>query len=304
MGAPCHHQAGQLDFLVEHHRFHGWADDRSSWRVCRRDVRREDDLLKTTGGAIWPDAARAPRLVPLPPKLFCVRSSLRLPVAAAVLRTAQRGRPCATVGRKSELGAPASRSACRSVTIARFCAVPWECSPPWGKPSPRRTAPLQRPAAPPSNSVIDHPDRALRSRLARRVEDLKSQWLRRLRLADEWKSPTGRSNIGVAAPGLVPNTHGLCMKGTAAPSRCKSIASGRSRSLQSAEFDWRSLSGPVSRVCLSGSASSKAGKSFHQPPSWLIEVGSPHEDVTARGGRRGRRRPLRPGIETRKPAQT
>ena len=58
-----------------------------------------------------------------------------------------------------------------------------------GQTKPERIAPLQRSVSSSQRFVIYHPDRALRSRLARRVEDLKSQWLRRLRLADEWKSP-------------------------------------------------------------------------------------------------------------------
>ncbi|HEY5954349.1 MAG TPA: hypothetical protein VIT18_08285, partial [Terrimicrobiaceae bacterium] len=49
--------------------------------------------------------------------------------------------------------------------------------------------PLQRTVSSSDQFVVYHTDRTLRSRLAQRAEDLKSQWLRRLRLTDEWKSP-------------------------------------------------------------------------------------------------------------------
>ena len=52
-----------------------------------------------------------------------------------------------------------------------------------------RPAPLERSVSSSQQFIIYHSDRALRSRLARRAEDLKEQWLRRLRLGTEWKSP-------------------------------------------------------------------------------------------------------------------
>ena len=50
-------------------------------------------------------------------------------------------------------------------------------------------APLQRSVSSSQQFFIYHSDRALRSRLAQKVEDLKAQWLRGLRLDDQWKSP-------------------------------------------------------------------------------------------------------------------
>ena len=50
-------------------------------------------------------------------------------------------------------------------------------------------APLERTVSSSQQFVIYHSNRPLRSRLAQKAEDLKEQWLSRLRLTDEWKSP-------------------------------------------------------------------------------------------------------------------
>ena len=64
-------------------------------------------------------------------------------------------------------------------------------------------APLQRSVSSSQQFVIYHSDRALRSRLAQRAEDLKSQWLRRLKLGDDWKSPIIIQVLAIAATGML-----------------------------------------------------------------------------------------------------
>ena len=146
-----------------------------------------------------------------------------------------------------------------------------------GQTKPERIAPLQRSVSSSQQFVIYHPDRALRSRLARRVEDLKSQWLRRLRLADEWKSPIVIQILALQRPDSSRTRTGL-YEGDGGALKVQIDVRDVS-SLQSAEFDlevYRALFLEYAYRDLP----SKAGKSFHQPPSWLIE--GLYEDVTAR----------------------
>ena len=81
-------------------------------------------------------------------------------------------------------------------------------------------APLQRSVSSSQQFVIYHSDRSLRSRLARKAEDLKEQWLRSLRLADEWKSPIIIQVLPLRRPDSPRIRTGL-YRATAAHSRCK-----------------------------------------------------------------------------------
>jgi hypothetical protein len=138
-------------------------------------------------------------------------------------------------------------------------------------------APLQRSISSSQQFIIYHPDRALRSRLARKAEDLKEQWLRRLRFADEWKSPIiiqvlplRRADSPRIRTGLYESDGGALKV---------QIDVFDAASLKSTDLDmevYRALFLEYAYRNLP----SKAGKSFHQPPAWLIE--GLYEDAMAR----------------------
>ena len=138
-------------------------------------------------------------------------------------------------------------------------------------------APLQRSVSSSQQFVIYHSDRALRSRLARRVEDLKEQWLRSLRLADEWKSPIIIQVIPLWRPDSPRIRTGL-YEGDGGALKVQ-IDVYDAASLKSADFHtevYRALFLEYAYRNLPP----KAGKSFHQPPAWLIE--GLYEDAVAR----------------------
>jgi hypothetical protein len=137
--------------------------------------------------------------------------------------------------------------------------------------------PLPRSVSSSQQFVIYHSDRALRSRLARRAEDLKGQWLRSLRLGSEWKSPiiiqllplrrTASARIRTA----LYESDGGALK--------VQIDVCDLASLNSADFD-REVYRALFLEYAYRNMPPKAGKAFHQPPAWLIE--GLYEDVIAR----------------------
>ena len=137
--------------------------------------------------------------------------------------------------------------------------------------------PLERSVSTSQQFVIYHSDRAVRSSLARKAEDLKGQWLRRLGLTDEWKSPiiiqfpaVRRADSPRIRTGLYESDgHALKLQ----------IDVGDPALLKSTDFDkevYRALFLEYSYRYFPA----KAGKSFQQPPAWLIE--GLYEDVMAR----------------------
>jgi hypothetical protein len=138
-------------------------------------------------------------------------------------------------------------------------------------------APLQRSISSSQQFVIYHSDGTLRSRLARKAEDLKEQWLRRLRLSDEWKSPIIIQVLPVWRPNSPRIRTGLYESDGGALKVQIDICDAAS--LRSMVLDME-----VYRALFLEYAyrdrPPKAGKSFHQPPAWLIE--GLHEDVMAR----------------------
>ncbi|MGA7880612.1 MAG: hypothetical protein WCD63_07050 [Terrimicrobiaceae bacterium] len=140
-----------------------------------------------------------------------------------------------------------------------------------------RPAPLERSVSSSQQFIIYHSDRALRSRLARRAEDLKEQWLRRLRLGAEWKSPIiiqvvalRRRESPRIRTGLYESDGGELKV---------QIDVLDSATLRSADFD-REVYRALFLEYAYRNVPPKAGKAFHQPPAWLIE--GIHEDVVAR----------------------
>jgi hypothetical protein len=137
--------------------------------------------------------------------------------------------------------------------------------------------PLQRSVSSSQQFVVYHTDRALRSRLAQRAEDLKAQWLRRLRLNDEWKSPIIIQVLPVRRGNSPRIRTGLYESDGGAPK--VQIDVYDTASLRSADFDMEVYRALFLEFGYRNVAA-KAGKSFQQPPAWLVEA--LYEDVAAR----------------------
>jgi hypothetical protein len=137
--------------------------------------------------------------------------------------------------------------------------------------------PLQRTVSSSEQFVVYHTDRTLRSRLAQRAEDLKSQWLRRLRLTDEWKSPIIIQIVPVRRANSPRVRTGLYESDGGTPKVQIDIYD--TASLRSADFDMEIYRALFLEFGYRN-VSAKAGKSFQQPPAWLID--GLYEDVSAR----------------------
>ncbi|MFZ4681568.1 MAG: hypothetical protein ACOYMS_03615 [Terrimicrobiaceae bacterium] len=138
-------------------------------------------------------------------------------------------------------------------------------------------APLQRSTSVSKQFVIYYFDGSVRSRLARKTEDLKQEWLRRFRMKDEWKAPI----IVQIASTRLPD----------APRLRTSVheSDGGEMKVQIDVFDPTSLKGPefdleVYRALALEYAyrktPPKAGKAITQPPAWLLE--GLYEDTATR----------------------
>lgn len=137
--------------------------------------------------------------------------------------------------------------------------------------------PLQRTVSSSDQFVVYHTDRTLRSRLAQRAEDLKSQWLRRLRHTDEWKSPIIIQIVPVRRANSPRVRTGLYESDGGTPKVQIDIYD--TASLKSADFDMEIYRALFLEFGYRN-VSAKAGKSFQQPPAWLID--GLYEDVSAR----------------------
>ena len=147
----------------------------------------------------------------------------------------------------------------------------------WGKPRSNPPRPCSAPSVPHNSLSSIIPTAALRSRLARKAEDLKEQWLRSLRLADEWKSPIIIQVLPLRRPDSPRIRTGLYESDGGALKVQIDVCDAAS--LRSADFHmevYRALFLEYAYRNLPP----KAGKSFHQPPAWLIE--GLYEDAVAR----------------------
>jgi hypothetical protein len=136
---------------------------------------------------------------------------------------------------------------------------------------------LERSVSSSQQFVIYHSDRALRSYVARKAEDIKAQWLKRLRLADDWKAPIVIQVLPLARENSPRLRTGVYESDDSALK--VQIDVYDLPSLKSAQFDREVYRALFLEYSLRG-VPPKAGKSFHQPPAWLIEGLS--EDVVAR----------------------
>ena len=138
-------------------------------------------------------------------------------------------------------------------------------------------APLERTVSSSQQFVIYHSNRPLRSRLAQKAEDLKKQWLGRLRLTDEWKSPIIIQVLPLQRPESAPIRTGMYESDGAELKVQIDVCD--SASLKSSDFDMEVYRALFLEYAYRN-VPPKAGKAFHQPPAWLIE--GLYEDVLAR----------------------
>ncbi|CAN5602412.1 hypothetical protein BH09VER1_BH09VER1_20770 [soil metagenome] len=116
--------------------------------------------------------------------------------------------------------------------------------------------------------IIYYSDRLVRSRLARKSEDLKSNWLHCLGLQDEWKTPIILQMHSVRPP-RTPRTLTTLYESDGGQLKVQ-IDIFDPTVLASSDFDlevYRAL-------CLEyeyRNVPLKSGKSFTQPPNWLLE---------------------------------
>ena len=138
-------------------------------------------------------------------------------------------------------------------------------------------APLQRSVSSSQQFVVYHSDRGLRSRLAQRAEDLKNQWLRRLKLSDDWKSPI---IIQVLAIGRrnAPRIRTALYESDGGASKIQ-IDVADMAALKGSDFDLEVYKALFLEFGYRN-VPAKAGKALHQPPAWLVE--GLFEDVIAR----------------------
>lgn len=141
-----------------------------------------------------------------------------------------------------------------------------------GQEQPIRIAPVapppQRTISVSQQFIIYYSDRLVRSRLARKAEDLKSNWLRSLGLLDEWKTP------------IILQMHSMRPPRTPRVQTSLFEADGGQLKVQVDIFDPTVLSSSdfdleiYRALCLEYEyrhVPLKSGKSYTQPPNWLLE---------------------------------
>ncbi len=129
--------------------------------------------------------------------------------------------------------------------------------------------PLERSVSASRQFVIYQADGTIRAKIARKVEDIKTEWLKTLQMKDEWKSPIIVQLTSLAPPGA-PRMRTALFIGDGGESKVQ-IDVFDMAALRGGEFDlevYRAL-------CLElmyRREPPKAGKSYHQPPVWLLEA--------------------------------
>lgn len=130
-------------------------------------------------------------------------------------------------------------------------------------------APAQRTISSSGQFFVYFQDKGVRSRLSLRLEEIKRHWLQRLSLPDEWKAPIIvqlQSIRDSSAPRIATNI----FEGDAGQLKVQIDVNDPSV-LQGGDFDvevYRALCFEYSYR----NAPPKAGKSYTQPPAWLLEA--------------------------------
>jgi hypothetical protein len=147
-------------------------------------------------------------------------------------------------------------------------------------PSPTPTpAALQRSTSASRQFIIYHSDGTVRGRIARKVEDIKSQWLKSLQMTDEWKLPIVLQVVPLAPVGT-PRIRTAFYLGDGDEAKVQIDVFDLSV-LKSGEFDTEVYRALCLEVMYRQNLP-KAGKAYQQPPVWLLE--GLVEDALAKNG--------------------
>ena len=150
-----------------------------------------------------------------------------------------------------------------------------------GEEQPIRIAPVapqpQRTISVSQQFIVYYSDRIVRSRLARKAEDIKANWLRVMGLPDEWKTP------------IIVQMHSIRPPRTPRVQTTLYETDGNQLKVQVDVYDPTVLSSSdfdleiFRALCLEYEYRNvilKSGKSFTQPPNWLLE--GMYQDSVAR----------------------
>jgi len=138
-------------------------------------------------------------------------------------------------------------------------------------------APLQRTMSVTQQFVIYQADRVVRGRVARRAEDVKTDWLSQLKIDDDWQLPI-IIQLQTLRPPNAPRIATSLFEGDSGAPKIQ-IDVYDPVVLKGGDFDvevFRALA--LERIYRD--AKIKAGKSFQKPPAWLVE--GLYEDMLAR----------------------
>lgn len=129
-------------------------------------------------------------------------------------------------------------------------------------------APLQRSISSSQQFIVYYQDRTVRSRVVRKLEDIKFLWLKRLNLRDSWKAP-----IIVRLQTLRPPNYPRIATGVYESDANElkiQIDIYEPSVIQSPEFDVE-VYGALCLELAYRNTPLKAGKAFTKPPTWLTE---------------------------------
>lgn len=136
-------------------------------------------------------------------------------------------------------------------------------------PSPTPTpAPLQRSLSASKQFVVYYSEGTVRAKVARKLEDVKGRWLQTLGLQDEWKSPIVVQLNSLAPPGA-PSLRTRLFLSDGGEKKIQ-IDVNDLGVLRGGEFD-REIYRALLLEFMYREHTPKEGKSYQQPPVWLLE---------------------------------
>ncbi len=130
-------------------------------------------------------------------------------------------------------------------------------------------APLQRSVTSSKQFYIYFNDRTVRSKLARKVEDIKTHWLETLKLKDHWKAPIIIRLVAVR-PARSPRLRTSFFESDNRELKLQ-VDVYEPSAVQGAEFEIEICRALCLELGYRG-VPPKAGKSFTQPPAWLLDA--------------------------------
>lgn len=128
--------------------------------------------------------------------------------------------------------------------------------------------PLQRSISASQQFIVYYQDKTVRSRLVRKLEDIKAQWLKRLSMRDTWKAPI-IVRLQTLRPPNFPRISTGVYESDAGELKIQ-IDIYEPSVLQSADFDIE-VFGALCLELAYRNTPLKAGKAFTKPPPWLVE---------------------------------